>query len=59
VLGRRDHVDCGAGDHDAALGGGGNVDVVDADAGPADHAQAVGAPMRSAVSFAEPMGMPS
>ena len=44
VLGRGDHVGLRrVGDDDAALGRGGDVDVVDADAGAADHLQVVGA----------------
>src|SRR5439155_376182 len=43
VLGGRDVAPAGGvHDDDAALGGGVDVDVVDADAGPADHAQHVG-----------------
>jgi hypothetical protein len=44
VLGGRDDVGLRrVGDDDAALGGRLDVDVVDADPGPADHAQVVGA----------------
>ena len=49
VLGRRDDVRLRrVADEDAAAGGRGDVDVVDADARPADHAQARGVPISSA-----------